>query len=309
MNKRWTVELKNSIQGNGIPPTQDPFDASVFYIADGWGSTYASMRIRKLSCETGEEQASTLIKNMTRCIHINENQIYAVSEKKILELNRKTLDIEHIYKEKVPQYSSYVESDNKGTLLLMCHGGDFFYTFSLNDNKRTGKKLKGCCGMANIDKNNFLIFSCYDGVFKYNLEKNTLERVIKTTEPFPDCMIGKSNDLIVHCGKLIEATRDTTEHFEPLSKIVLYKSLLETDREEIDTNVVFEKMQLSENGENLYLYKDNALWLYSLKERKIVYSHTYAEKTRILSVFDAQKLVFTYEHPNNNVLTCWEGYL
>lgn len=306
MIKKWTVELKNSIEGNGIPPTIDPFDNSVFYVADGWGSTYSSMRIRKLSCENGKELTSSLIKNMTRCIYINENQIFAVSEKRILELNRKDLSIEHVYKENIPQYSSYVNSNDKDTLLLMCSGGDFFYTFNLKTNKKTKKKLKGCCGITKIDSDNFLIFSCYDGVFKYNLAKNTLAKTIKTVEPFPNCVIDKSNNLYIHCGKLIEKTYDTNEYFQPLSRIVLYKSLSEENREEIDTNVTFEKMQLSENEGNLYLYKDNSLYLYSLEERKIINNHTFSEKTKVLSIFDSEKLVFTYEYPKSNVLTCWE---
>ena len=53
LRKQWTIAMKQNIGGGGImPPVLDPFDPSVFYVSDGWGSYYASIRLRKLSVET-----------------------------------------------------------------------------------------------------------------------------------------------------------------------------------------------------------------------------------------------------------------
>ena len=79
----WRKRLKNGIFG-GIAPTQDPFDADVFYVADGWGSSYASMRLRRMSFATGEETASALLRNAVRCMHFvaDKRRVFAVTDSK-----------------------------------------------------------------------------------------------------------------------------------------------------------------------------------------------------------------------------------
>ena len=69
LRKRWSARMKNNISGGGVmAPVADPFDPTAFYVSDGWGSLYASMRLRKLSAETGEELASVLTRDSTRCV-------------------------------------------------------------------------------------------------------------------------------------------------------------------------------------------------------------------------------------------------
>ena len=50
----WKTTLKNGIYGGLTPPLADPFNPDHFYVADGWGSKYASMRLHKLSFSTGK---------------------------------------------------------------------------------------------------------------------------------------------------------------------------------------------------------------------------------------------------------------
>jgi hypothetical protein len=317
ISEKWTITLKNSISGNGIVPTIDPFNDSVFYIADGWGSAYNSMKFRKLLVETGEELAAAPIKNMTRCIHINESHVFAVSEKRILQLARNDLSIVRIYRENIPKYASYINSDDNDILLLMGRNGGCFYRFDLQTGKNTKKRLSSCCGIIRTGINVFLIFSTHGGVFKYYLDCDKLEKIIKT-EPFLNCCIDKSNNLYVHRGKLIGKTNDTTGYFQPSSKLLFYPLLSETNMEEIDTGVIFEGLQLSDDGKLLYLYKDSFLWLYSLDKRKVVdtftfptHSYTFGGRTKILNIFDKKRLVITNEYnivlngTRKDILTCW----
>ena len=75
----WSHTLNNNIAGGGVmPPITDPFNPLVFYISDGWGSYYSSMRLRKLSVETGEELASILIRDSARCLHIERDRIFII---------------------------------------------------------------------------------------------------------------------------------------------------------------------------------------------------------------------------------------
>lgn len=91
----WRKLLKNAIF-DAIAPTQDPFCADVFYVADGWGSSYASMRLRRMSFATGEETASALLRNAVRCMHFSADaqHIFAVTDSKIYRLRRGSLQIE-----------------------------------------------------------------------------------------------------------------------------------------------------------------------------------------------------------------------
>ena len=101
----WRKRLENGIF-DAIVPTQDPFDADVFYVADGWGSSYASMRLRRMSFATGEETASALLRNAVRCMHFSADaqHIFAVTDSKIYRLRRGSLQIEEKYEKGVPKY-------------------------------------------------------------------------------------------------------------------------------------------------------------------------------------------------------------
>lgn len=72
----WKTTLKNGIYGGLTPPLADPFNPDHFYITDGWGSKYASMRLHKLSFSTGKEVANVLIRNNVRCMYFSTDGQY-----------------------------------------------------------------------------------------------------------------------------------------------------------------------------------------------------------------------------------------
>ena len=90
VNQKWSIQPKNNIAGMGdvILPTIDAIGKSVFYVSDGHGSYYSSMRLRKLPIETGEELASVLTRDAARCIYFEKEYIYAFLNKRVLKLDR-----------------------------------------------------------------------------------------------------------------------------------------------------------------------------------------------------------------------------
>lgn len=104
VEQKWTIQMKNSIDAVMLPQT-DTFDKAVFYVSDGLRSTFSSMRFRKLSMETGEEQANVLTRDGTRCIYCDKEYIYAFLNKRILKLHRSDLTIADEYKERIPRYT------------------------------------------------------------------------------------------------------------------------------------------------------------------------------------------------------------
>ena len=192
VNQKWTIQMKNSIDGVMLPQI-DPFDKSVFYVSDGLHSTFSSMRFRKLSIETGKEQSNILIRDGARCIYCDKEYIYVFLNKRILKLHRSDLTIADEYKERIPRYTDYVNSDGEGIFLLGNHNADSLSVFDLRTRCGHRKKIGGCCGIFKTEADTFLIFN-YDSILEYSLKGNKLNR-IADTENYTECTRGKSGNI------------------------------------------------------------------------------------------------------------------
>lgn len=280
-----------------MPPTADPFDPSVFYVSDGWGSYYGSMRLRRLSAETGEELASVLTRDSTRCVHIEEDRIFAVLNKRILELDRETLRVRRTYKKGVPQYMDHVGFDGGDKLVLMNWMGGFLNIFDLKAEKTQKKKVNNCCGILRESPDSFLVM---DGkaVLRYDLGKNKLQKAIDT-EPYTDCARGASGRLYLLCGR-------SNTGGETASKILIYPSAEGGGPREIVPGELVQHIALSQDETRLFLTRDNRFWLYSIPEERIVFQHVFDGEFVFedgLRVFD-EKAVLTYQWKETE-LTCW----
>jgi hypothetical protein len=304
VEKFWSVSLQNGIIG-GLEPSKDPFDNTVFYIGDGWGSTYPSMKFRKLSIETGRESANYAVKNTVRCCYINSDNIFVASDKKIFQLNRKDLAVQKIFAKNIPRYTDYINSDDAGSLLLMNHGGNFIYNYNCGQEQATKTKIKSCAGIIKSGADDFTIFSPYEGVYNYNLPQKAINKLL-AMEPYYKCALSKSGELLVHCGEVIEKTYNTHKHIEPSTKIRIYKSIKEDDYLEIDTQTCFRNFIFSEPENSLYLINKNILSLYSLTNKKVVDEYRFEEGMIISHIFIEEKIIFSYKFQEANTLMSWK---
>ncbi|MDR1348233.1 MAG: hypothetical protein LBJ63_07405 [Prevotellaceae bacterium] len=304
VEKYWVVTLKNSIF-KGLRPAKDPFDDTVFYIGDGWGSTYPSMKFRKLYIANGVEMANFPIKNSSRCFYTNITGVFVASDKKIYQLDRKDLSIQKTFEKNVPRYTDYINSNDIDCLLLMNHSGDFIYNYNYNTEKLAKKKIKSCTGIIKSNGNNFLIFSKYEGIYNYNLANNNVKKLLGM-EPYYKCILNKHGELFVHCGKIIEKTYNTYEYIKPLSKIKVYKSIMDNIYDEIDVKIDFTDLIVSEEEGALYLINKNIIYIYSIDDKKIIDKYTFNEE--ILTIFIKEKIIFTYEFDKAkpNILMSWK---
>ena len=296
--KRWSAQMKNNISGGGVmAPVSDPFDPSVFYVSDGWGSSYSSMRLRKLSVETGEELASVLTRDSTRCVHIEEDRVFAVLNKRILELDRNDLRVRRAYKKGVPQYMDFAGFNGEDKLLLMNWNGGFLNVFDLNTEKTRKKKVDTCCGIWKEDKNSFLVLNG-DAVLRYDLAGNKLIK-LADSEPFTKCMLGQSGQLYLLCKGPVEGG-------EVLSKLVIYPSAAGGTPRELIRKEPAQHFALSQNETRLLLIRDNNIWLYSIPEEKMIFHHEFEREF----VFEdglqvLHETIFTYRW-SEKALTCWK---
>ena len=302
----WTIELKNGIFA-GLTPVSDPFDKTKFYISDGWGSAYPSMKLRQLSFEDGKEQNAAAIKNSVRCLYFNPDRetIFAVSDSKIFQINRADFSIIKKFEKGIQKYSDFISSNNKDTLLLMNLYSDFLFVYNYVNEKGTKKKLKSCGGIFKESDTTFLIFCPKIGrIQQYNLHTNKLKEFLQT-DIFYRAHKSKSGKIYLHLGKIVEATSNTHERIEPVSQINIYLETDPTKKQEISLDFDFKKFVVSENEEKIYFVNNNQIWIYSLIEQKTINKISLNEKERVAQIFDEQQLFITYKCDKPNIITCW----
>ena len=300
----WTTELKNGIFG-GLTPISDPFDKTKFYISDGAGSAYPSMKLRQLSFENGKEQNAVSIKNTVRCLYFNPDKknMFAISDNKIFQINRTDFSIIKKFEKGIQKYSDYISSNDKDTLLLMNSVMSYLFVYNYSNEKGIKKKLKSCCGIFKEDDAVFLIFCPRIGsVQQYDLGANKLKEILQT-DIFRKAYKSKSDKFYLHLGRIVPATSNTHERIEPINQIDVYSKSDLTKKVEIKLDFDFDKFLVSENEEKLYFINDNRICIYSLLEQKTIGEITLTE--RIAQVFDEQQLIVSYDFDKPNRITCW----
>ncbi len=296
--KKWSIHMKNNISGGGVmPPVLDPFDPAVFYVSDGWGSYYSSMRLRKLSAETGEELTSVLTRDCTRCVHIEKDRMFAVLNKRILELDRSDLSVRRAYKKGVPQYMDYAGFNGGDTLLLMNWNGGFLNVFDLNTEKTRKKKVDTCCGIWKENDNSFLVLNG-SAILRYDLAENKLMK-LADSEPFTKCMLGPSGQLYLLCKGPVEGG-------EISSKIVIYPSVSGGTPRKIILEELIQNFALSQDETRLFLIRDNNIWLYSIPEERMIFRNEFEGEFAFEDgLYMLHETIFTYRWSEKK-LTCWK---
>lgn len=308
VNQKWIIQMKNNISGIMLP-TIDPFDKSVFYVSDGLLSTYSSMRFRKLSVETGEELANVLTRDGTRCIYCDREYLYVFLNRRILKLHRSDLTVANAYKEKIPRYTDYVDSDGADIFLLGNYNADSLSVFDLRTNRTRRKKIGGCCGIFNTGSDTFFIFN-YDSILEYSLKDNKLNK-IADTERYTKCVRGKSGRAYLLCGGVHYSGPEITSadykiliySFAPETRIEKVISVPEEICSHLCSAISF---RLSEDEKWLYLFDGKAIWIYSICEQEIIFQHTF-QSGYIQNVFVEKSFVITScSSQNEHEAAGWE---
>ena len=305
--KLWTIELKNEIFG-GLVPTLDPFDNTKFYLSDGWGSAYPSIKLRQFSLQDGKELNAVSVKNLVRCLYFNVDQksLFVILDSKILHINKIDFSIIKKFEKGIPKYSDYVSSNDQDTLLLMNTYADFLSVYNYKSEKVTKKKLKTCKGIFKENDDKYLIFCPKIGsVCQYDLSRNTLNHILQT-DIFYQAYNGTSDKFYFHVGKIVKSTSSTHEKIEPTHQINIYLKSDLTKKSELKFDFSFEKFIVSKDEEKIYCVNNNQILIYSLPKKQITSKIILDEKVRIAEIFDEQQLFLTYEYDHSNILTCWK---
>lgn len=307
MIEKWKTCLKYDIVGleDVLSRTTDPFDPAAFYVSDGWGTAYGAMRLRKLSLETGEELANILARNLTRCIYVNKDFVYAILDKRILKLNREDLSIQETYAQNVPRCSDHAEFVDEDTLLLMNYYGGTLQCFNLQTQKSRRKKMDAQYVYYDIikkDAETFLIFQ-ERAVFRYSPKANTIKK-LTDTEPCIRCAMGNSGKIYLLCRNHIGKTGEDGKETLSSSKMLVFSSLSENDYEELELGCIADCFWLSEEEDILYLAHGNEFCIYSVAEKKLIFHHVFGGGF-VYNFFVKAGKVLIYDKVEYS-LTCYE---
>ena len=171
------IHLENNTEKwylwESYPSTCRPFYPDHFYVADGWGSKYASMRLHKLSFSTGKEVANVLIRNSVRCMYFRADgqYLFAITDNKIFQLSRETLAVVKKHEKGIPKFSDYVASNDQDTLILMNFNSITVTAYNYVEESTRKKRIKGegCALITREKPDTYLIASDQNGVIqRYN---------------------------------------------------------------------------------------------------------------------------------------------
>lgn len=294
----WKTTLKNGIYGSLTPPLADPFNPDHFYVADGWGSMYASMRLHKLSFSTGKEVANVLIRNSVRCMYFSTDgqHIFALTDNKIFQLSRETLAVVKKHEKGIPKFSDYVASNDQDTLILMNFNGITVTAYNYVEESVRKKRIKGegCALIAREKADTYLIASDHNGVIqRYNTTTNKIELLFKTDSFHSVCQDSKGN-WYFHLGQYIPPRSNTTGVMKPLYIIRVLKT--DASQKDYQLDIPFDNpIQLSGNEQSLFLSNDHNLWQFSLQEERITDTTVISGGENLIHFFEKQQFLLCVE--------------
>lgn len=280
-----------------MPPTADLFDTDIFYVSDGVGTPFGAMRLRKISLETGDELANVRTHNWVRCICENEESLYAVSDKRILKLNRKDFRLEENYAKNIPRYSDFAVLDADDALILANSNGMTLQRFDFQMQKSIRKKIGSDSYIYNIIRagaDTFYIFTQQE-VLQYSTLTNQIGKLLDT-EACRESIMDSTGKTYLLCSQDRARLRS--------SRILVYPTLADTNPEILSPGCVAAHFWLSEGKRQLYMTYDNKLWIYSLDEKKVIFHYVF-DTGYIYAIFVKTNIVLTLD-VFNDCMTCYK---
>lgn len=302
MNILWETTFKNSIDGI-LNPTADPFSPDEFYLADGWTSMYSSMRLRRVSFSSGKETANVLIRSMVRCLYFSSDGkfIFAITDSKILKISRETLQIEDKFDKGIPKYTSFMQGDDTGNLVMMNYAGKTISVFNFLENKILHKKITKkdwCCNIIKENADNYLIFSSKNGVVqRYHLPENSLETVLET-QVFHNAAMDKNGNFYFQLGQFKAGGTMSTDVLKSLNQILIISAQNQQKIHHFEH--YFKRIQLSQDEKSLFLIGENKIWQFSLQEEKIINEFVSPKHTSILDFFEEKQMILAIVHQSED---------
>jgi len=304
ITKIWESKLKNGIYG-GLFPVADPVEKDWFYAGDGWGSYFASMKLRKYSLNTGEELNAASIKNGSRFLtfHPDKKTLFTGTDNKIFKLDRDNLAIVEKFDKRIQKYNDYCVSDDNNLLFLINHRSGFLFTYNLETKEGFKKKIGPCSEMIKISDHELDIFNGFSGtIIRYDWLKKTAKEILNIGIVYKTVIY--QNKAFLQPG-FIEHNSMNSWHIKPHNKIkIIDLSDLTKPAIEFSLNFDFDQFTISDNM--LYTWMYRKLYAVSLDTHTLVSKTEVNKDEYIMSVFGDQKKILTENRKEEtNMMSCY----
>jgi hypothetical protein len=312
LHHRWTVPLANPIAGGGdcMLPCITSENPDCLYIADGWGSKFPSMKLRRLSLATGETLATASVKNCVRALHFHPDRrhIYAASDKKILSLDAATLALLDKHDKKLLNYPGYLSSSDAHTLLTADHNQGWLFTYDLAT--RTGKRRRiatSCWLLEPISHPATVATAAADtprphyyadgksGALLHYDPATGAHRTLWKAAPYGSIRFSEDRTLCVVQLATYVPHQQVPDFMQalPTTRIQIHCPADGTLLQSFDAPHLFEKLALAPDNKHLAVWNRRQFTLLDLATQKTVLTHTAPETQIILSAHPAQRVLLT----------------
>jgi hypothetical protein len=293
----WQTKLEHSQLGSHRP-VYEPLNDSI-YITDGWGSFYSAIRLRRISLADGAETGSVLLRDAVGCVCYapDGDSMIAVLGKRLVEVNRSSLEVIQQWSTGVPRYSFHAGMHGR-SLLLMNWRGPSLTRYDLEASAGTRKRAGSCQGILPLDDHRYLVCSGNEGiVWLYSFRESSLTKLIDTPPFIRAKLMPRSSQLLISLGKPYEISKHSVVHHSDSTCLRAYDvdTLSYTDYTLFRPFHFFEP---SVDGSVLHLAREGAVDSYAVEKERLVKRHStkLPRGFRAASIIDERSLIIAVAH-------------
>jgi hypothetical protein len=248
----WDRATPQSILGS-YPPVLSPDGAAVL-VADGWGTAFSGLRLRRFNLTTGQEEASALLKDAAYCVvpDVGANVVFAVLGRRVLQLEGKSLQRIREWKKGIPHYCNHAVRCGP-TLLLMNWFRPTLTTLSLDQAEAQKFRVGPCLRIFSLESSEALVCSGKEGrIWRYSPASGRPREVLKTGPFLAAAFAQGSQQLALAAGDPFYVGPDRAEQFKFFRSFSLFDLKAETSMD-YELPKRFDFLAISDGGNRIIL--------------------------------------------------------
>lgn len=252
MTPLWTTSLPESLTGS-MRPVFDRATSSV-YVADGWGTSYASLSLRRLSIADGAVTAAVRLRAPVFSVALGDDAEHVVGAtgKRLIELRRSNLEETARWDKNVPRYAHYAARSGPYAL-LMGWAGPSVGIFDLRSGTCAKKKVGSCQGLRRRSDGTVLILSGKQGTISSCAPASSTLRQIARPGPFIFASFSETEALVaLGLGDPYVTTGNTITHSRLAQSVGLVDLNESGGSVAVEAPLPFDGLWLSADGRRLF---------------------------------------------------------
>jgi hypothetical protein len=303
----WTTRLPYNLYG-GLEPHFDPLTDSI-YVGDGWGTPYASIRLRRLSATTGEETGSTRLGDAGRCLTFldDEKSLLVALDKRLLAIDRTTLAISEKWTSRVPRYANHLVAFGR-TAVLMNWRGPNLNTYELDGGPASRRAVGPCSGLFRTSDRHVLVCKGEEGkIFDFDPVKRCLTKLLDPPQFIIAAFSAQTGLLAVAEGNPFTIGDGWVRGAQD-SKALSVCLIGSGSWKRVPVPVAFRELALSQDGSQMAIASGNGVAIYGIHFGQVTPTREISLSSKFgqVKVFLDRNLVLGVTHEDQSRITAFE---